>query len=287
MRNRHRLPGAAALAGLAALALTACSMPRLAYQQADWLVLREMDSYLDLRDEQRERAAGVLEVHLERHRREHLPGFAQTFSEIARRTRHGLGDEDAHWVIERSQALLTASAEDLLPHLAAVLADLDAAQQAHLRERLAERNRDYREDHALDAPRDERLESAVARSVDRIEFWTGPLSEEQVALVREIRSAMPDTAAQWLAYTEAQQQRLLGLIAARAPAADIEAFLRSWMLRFENMPPVLTALREWRYAGLRALMVRVVASLDSMQREHLLDRLEDFAEDATELATST
>jgi len=284
--RRPRALRAIALAGVATLLLAACSMPRLAYNQADWLVLRELDSYLDLRDEQRERAAGVLEVHLSRHRREMLPGFARTFTEIAERTRRGLGDDDAHWIIEHSRALLAASAEDLLPDLAAVLADLDAKQRAHLRARLEERNREYREEHALDAPREERLEGAVARTVERIEFWTGPLSDEQLALVRELRSAMPDSAGAWLAYTEAQQQRLLALLDAGAPAADVDAFLRAWLLRQEGMPPLMAALREWRFAGLRAMLVRVTASLNSMQRERLLDRLEDLAEDASELATS-
>jgi hypothetical protein len=270
---------------LCALLLAACSMPRLAYNQADWLLLREMDRYLDLRAEQREQAAAALAVHLEQHRREQLPDFARAFREVALRVRRRLDEEDARWLIDRGVTLLETSARDLLPPLSQTLSDLDAAQRAHLRERLAERNDRFRKRHALGRSWEERLERAVGRTVERIEFWTGPLSEEQVALVRDLRAAMPDTAPRWLAYTRAQQARLLAMLEAGVPAAEVERFLRGWWLRQEDMPPALSAMRDWHLDSLRGLMVRMSASLDSMQREHLLDRLESFAEDATSLAT--
>jgi hypothetical protein len=279
-----RLPAAAA-AALCVLLLAACSFPRLVYNQADWLLLREMDSYLDLRDEQREQAAAVLALHLEQHRREQLPEFARTFREAALRVRRRLDEQDAQWFMDRGVALLEASGRDLLSPLARTLTDLDAEQRARLRERLQERNGDFRDRHALDRPWDERLDRAVVRTVDRIEFWTGPLSEEQVALVRDLRAAMPDTAPRWLAYTRAQQERLLAMLDAGAQAAQVERFLDDWWLRQADMPPALEAMRGWHLDSLLGMMVRISASLDSVQREHLVDRLESFAEDATSLAT--
>ena len=275
-------PGIAVV--VAALLVSACSVARLAYDQADWLLLREMDSYLDLREEQREQAAGLLAVSLRRHRSEQMPRFAAALREAAVRARRGLSAQDADWLMEHGRLLLVDTASELLPALAGTLAGLDAAQRAYLRERLAERNREWRDDHWLDRSREERFRLRAERAVERVERWTGPLSEEQVALVTQIRDAMPDSAAAWLDYTEAQQQRLLALLDEGAGAERIEAFLASWWLRFEDMSPEMARMRNQRLQGMQEMLVRLSESLDSVQRAHLVGRLESLAEDAGDLA---
>ena len=99
--SRPLLRTAAVVTAFALLA--GCSMARFLYDQADWLVLREMDSYLDLREEQREHAAGLLAVSLSRHRSEQLPQVASVLQDAADRVRRGITDADAAWAYEQGR----------------------------------------------------------------------------------------------------------------------------------------------------------------------------------------
>jgi hypothetical protein len=281
--NLRRLQLMRTIVAIAALTLAGCSMPRLAYQQADWLLLREMDSYLDLRDEQRESIALALETHLIRHRAEHLPEFAAAFSEAAARARRGLAEDDWRWALEQGRALAIGTAELMLPTLATTLADLSPQQRRHLARRMAEGNDEYAESHALEATPQEQVHRTNERSVERIERWTGALSGEQIAMVHEASRAMPEMDAQWLTYVRGRQHDLLSLLDSGAPAPVIEDFLRGWWIRRDELPPELARKREQRIAARIELIARLDATLDSVQREYLVDRLQDLADDARSL----
>ena len=272
----------------AAMALTVvlaggCSMARLAYQQADWLLLREVDSYLDLGDVQRQRVEGALETSLHRHRTEHLPEFARAFAEAARRARAGLHEADLRWAFEQGQTLLTDTAALMLPTLAATLAELTPEQRRFLARRITEYNEDYAERHQLDAPQQQRMRERAERAVERIENWTGPLYDEQRALVREARMAMPDISGDWLDYSRGRQTELMALLNRGAPAAEVETLLRSWWLDRSALPAQLARKRNALLEGRIRLLARLDTTLDSVQREHLVNRLEDLADDADAL----
>ena len=271
----------------AATLLTACSMPRLAYQQADWLLLREMDNYLALRDGQREHLERVLETQLSRHRSEQLPAIAQTLEEVGARAHRGMVEEDVRWSLLRGRELLESSAALLLPSVASTLADLDAEQREHLAEYLAEQINEYADRYADDLSHDEQLERATERTVGRIERWTGTLSEEQVALVHDANRSMPDVAADWISYTQSRRGELLGLLESGAKAPAIEELLRKRWLLHNAMPERLARIRSQRIEARIAMIARIDRSLDSMQREHFVSRLQDLAEDTRSLLRET
>lgn len=281
--NLRRLQLMRTIVAIAALTLAGCSMQRLAYQQADWLLLREMDSYLDLRDEQRESVALALETHLIRHRAEYLPEFAAAFSEAAVRARRGLDEEDWRWALQQGRALAIDTAELMLPTLATTLADLSPQQRRHLARRMAGGNDEYAERHALEATPQEQMRRTTERSVARIERWTGTLSAEQITIVHEANLAMPDLAADWLTYVRNRQQELLDLLGSGASASVIEDFLRGWWVRRDHLPPQLVRNRDRRIAARIKLLAHLDATLDSVQREYLVDRLQDLADDARSL----
>jgi hypothetical protein len=273
---------------LAALAITAvlaggCSMPRLAYQQADWLLLREIDSYLDLQDAQRDRVEGALEASLQRHRTEYLPAFASAFAEAAQRARGGLREADLRWALDQGRRLLTDTVALMLPAISDTLADLTPEQRRHLARRMEERNQEYAQSNDLGAPEFERLRRRARRAVERIEQWTGPLTEEQQTLVRAARMDMPDMSDEWLAYGKDRQAGLMALLERGAPAREVEALLRAWWVDRDGLPPELARKRDTLIEARIRLLARLDATLDSAQRKHLVERLQDLADDATAL----
>lgn len=287
MTNPSLIGGPLAVAwALTALLLSGCSMQRLAYNNADWLLLQELDSYLDLTDGQQSRTEAALAVAHRRHRQSVLPEAADALADAAARVRRGLTEPDVREVMDTARTLLASTLAEVLPTVSAALSELSGEQRSHLEARLAKRNQDYAERHWLDLSRAERLERRAARTVSRIEEWTGPLSAEQSALVHTLRSEMPDNAADWLTHTRARQQALMTLIARGSPASAVERFLHDWWLFRDDLPAELSAVRERQTEGFVRLIARLAATLDSVQRSHLANRLDALARDARELAVS-
>ena len=286
LRHQHLIRTAAALAMLT-LIVTGCSMPRLAYQQADWLLLRAMDSYLALRDEQREQIEVALQTHLARHRREHLPDIAETLDEASARVQRGLAEADVRWSLASGWALFDRTAEFLLPTMASALADLSDEQRQHLARHMSEQADEYAEKFAVDMPAEERWRRDTRHTVKRIEHWTGTLSEEQIAIVDAASRTMPNISPDWFAYMQSRQRALITLLESGAAAPAIEALLREWWIRRGSLPAQLALKRAQRNEARVKLITRLDATLTSMQREHLIDRLQDLAEDARSLMRSS
>jgi hypothetical protein len=266
------------------LLLSACSMPRLLYSQADWLLMRHVNGYLDLDSAQSARLADAIASGLRRHRAEELPLIAETLRDFAASARSGLRPHLAHDGIARMRMLAMRSAELGIEPLSATLVGLDTRQRARMAERLERRNRDYHERHALDAPSQLRLERRTTQGIERIEYWTGPLTEPQIELIRAAFSAMPDSAAQWLAYTQARQDELLRLLQADAPAHEVAQLLRGSWLHNDDLPQALAHNRQRQLEAWVDLLVRLDATLNSTQRAHLVGRLEKLARDAEQLS---
>lgn len=272
---------------LATSLLTACSMPRLAYQQTDWLLLRELDNYLDLRDEQQEHLARVIETQLARHRVEQLPAIAQALEEASARAQRGMDEEDVRWSLLRGRELLASSAALLIPSAASTLADLDVGQRKHLAAYLDEQINEYAERYSTELSNDERWQRSTERTVRRIERWTGTLSEKQVALVHDVSRSMPDVVADWISYTQSRRSELLALLDSGAKAAVFEDLLRKRWLLHNAMPVQLARIRAQRIEARIAMIARIDRSLDSVQREHLVNRLQDLARDVRALLQQT
>ena len=197
--------------------LSGCSLPRLAYNKVDWLVLQQLDSYLDLTDLQESRIGEALAAAHRRHRQSVLARFADAFADAAARAQRGITETDARDFMDTARTLLALSLDEILPPVSNALVSLSPEQRVHLTKRLAERNEEYAERHWLERSRTERLERRAERTVSRIEDWTGPLSEEQVALVHTHRNDMPDSGADWLSHQQSQQRALMALIGGGAP----------------------------------------------------------------------
>lgn len=284
--NLRQLPALAPLIAifLCCIILAGCSAPRLVYPRADWLILREIDNNINLRDEQHERLEKTLAILLERHRTEQLPRTATIIVQAAIKAQAGFTETDARWMLKNGRSLYDDLVRLLLPSIAVELADLDAEQRQYFAAHLNERNDDYTQTHALGEPSEARAERALERTLGRIEHWVGELSEEQIAMVRESQSKMPDTAVDWLVYTKNKQQGLLTLLDAKPSTQAVEGYLQSWWIDRTELSADLALRRNLRIEARIRFISRFDKTFDSVQREHLVDLLQDYAQDAEALA---
>lgn len=272
----------AVMAIFVCVAVAGCSVAKLWYNHADWLLLRKIDAYLDLSPEQRAAASERLRQRLEEHRRDELPAYLDYLKRTRTLVADGLDTEEAEWLIRRGLSLARITLERTVPVIAVTLSVVSEAQVQHLEQHFEKVNRNFRRKHLPSSER-ERFLRSVRRTTLRIEHWTGVLSENQRQQVSELRTAFPQNARQWLRYNVGKQQRLLVLLREHADAETLSEFLIDWWINLEGRGPSLKQRTDESFDALTRLVVGVDASLDNAQRRFLFRRMDNYIEQIEEL----
>jgi len=263
---------------LLAATLAGCSIARLAYNNADWLLLRELDTYLDLSPDQEAQAALRLGQRLEAHRRTELSDYAQYLRRVREMTHDGLATDEADRIVDQGYTLVRRTIRNAIPAIAPSLTNLSNSQLAHFESHLAEVNQNYREEYLPDS-RKVRMERRARRTVARIEHWTGSLRDDQRMLAERLRNGFPDSAEDWLAYHIDKQRALLEMIKAGADVMAVETFLVEWWVNLRGRPQPLERANQATIEGIKHIIVAVDATLDERQRNFLLWRLDGYIDE--------
>lgn len=280
-----RLAGLLGLAGL----LAACSVVKLAYNQAPELVYLQLDGYFDFNDAQTSRVKDEL-VKVQRwHRSTQLPAY----SEFLRKWQGLLpGELDEAKVCsavgEMRSSLLSISARSE-PIVAELAPTLDQQQLKHLQRKFSKLNRDYQRDF-IDGTPAERLEKRFDKAVSRAEMLYGSLEEKQLAVLRrQMEQSAFDAHIALAEHRRRQQDALqtLGpLINGAATRAQAAPAVRAYFERSANSPN--PAYRNYQDRFTRD-NCRTLALLHNSttpeQRAKAVETLGNYARDFTILAS--
>ncbi len=266
------------LAFLLVLALSACSLPRLAYNNADTLLRFKGTDYFEPSYQQDLlMTAAIRRVHAW-HRQQELPRYAAGLENMAQRVGTGLSADDVHWlrgfVRARYRALAIRALDEAMPALRTLTPDNLAA----LERKLAEINDDYA-DEFLSGSRTKRDRAQRDHLREHFERWTGPLADAQVALIADFVAGQPRFATLRLDNRRhLQRQGLTILRRMMAGDATAEAALRALVADWERhaTPAYRDALRDWE-AGMTQLVSQLDRSLLPEQREQAVRNLRDYA----------
>ena len=268
---------------LSALALLGCSTIKFAYNNVDWLLLEQADHYLDLNEAQRKHAEQLVAVRMQAHRREELPEYVATLRQVRVMLADNLTADEVALIKQQMETLYRRTMSATIPGIVSLLTELDEAQIDHLQARFEERNREFENDF-MPGSMQVRLERRVERSTRMVEFFTGSLNAEQVALITRRRNAMPLSAEDWLAYHRSHQQELVAMLRRRASSTELERFLTAWWVNLADQPPALARKMKINADAWSQLMLALDTTLDERQRQHLLDKLDLFIKELSELA---
>lgn len=253
-----------------AAAMTACSAAKLGYLNADWLLVRQVDRYLDLDSEQRDWLQQRLESHIDWHRRDELPRIEAMLSSMQDRIEFGLTAEDVNWMLDESRHRYRVLARRLLPDMVIVLHGLDDGQIDHL-------ERELREDMEDD---DGRRDADDA--VRRVERLTGRLDRNQRAEVRALFAREREASAEddWRQRRAERSAMFVAALRERVPAAELTRMLEAWWIGPDEPDP-----------DRRAEQVRVTLAINEIltdrQRNRVARTLDDYRQDVVSLTVTT
>jgi hypothetical protein len=253
----------AALVALSALVLaaTGCSRVALGYRTADFLIERYADDYLALA----------------RHREQELPFLAAFFDTAYRDAQGHFDAANMACLLDAFEGLYRRNMGMAAALAAPLLASVTPSQVRGLEAKL-------RKDDADEAKEDKdsvrgRESKRAKRFSASVEWWIGPLTEAQSALVAQVTAAMPDSARAWEDYRRAKRAGLIRLLHGHANEGQIHRYLTDWVVEHRDLPPALRQVHQEIRRRITELFVGLDATFSPGQRAHLVDRLRDLRDD--------
>jgi hypothetical protein len=279
MTNLSRLLAVA----LAALALAACSLPRLAYNNASPVVTYMVDDYFDLSGDQEEWLRERFDRLHAWHRASELPAYERDLREAIARTERPVTADDARWVSTTLRSYYRRLVEQALPDMAELVLQLDDAQSRRFEERFRQESAKIERDTARGA-REAREARRAARMVEQIEGYTGRLTEAQRELVTGRVHFMVDVAALRLEDRKLRQDRLQDLLRSKPAKPEMVAGLRRLLV--DTAPwrnPDYTAAMRQRDEQVFEMLATLAATLAPEQREGVRRKLRGYLADVSAL----
>jgi hypothetical protein len=270
MAVRHRLRTWCA-AGLLIL-LAGCSSLSL-YRYADWLILWQVDHYVDLTSDQRHDLAQRLTPLLARHRHEAIPQYESFLVQFRQRFERGLTGQDLDGVYASYDRLRADLFDRVVADGGALLASVDSRQVRILEAAL-------QKDHEKAArlvqdPVPERLKKRADATLGWLEDWLGSLSKDQEAQIREWSLALPDSQQAWVAYQQQRQQELLALLHQSRTPERIAGELRIMFVYQDHTAPQAyqDAVLQMR-AAVKTMALAIDQQVTADQRHHAVTKLQ-------------
>jgi len=270
---------------LAVLLLAACSATRLAYDHLDTLVRWQASDYIDMTATQRQDFNAELYGLWSWHRSSQLPLYAADLKQLADEVQAGplsLQQLDAagariteHWNSLIAQAM---------PGYARLHADLSDAQVADMVRRI-DRQIEHKSRKRQKQSEAQRREHSADEMDDMLHDWIGRPNPAQHLLVEQWAAREPGATQEQEQIkdqeTQASLDRYAALLATRTQPG-FEQRIGAFILAPEA--PAQRARVEAEQQRWLQLLADVSATLEPSQREHLRQRLLDYAADFDALA---
>jgi hypothetical protein len=265
--------------------LSGCSTIKLAYNQADHIIMWMADDYFDLSSDQK----GELHGHIHRfhawHRSTQLGDYAGLLEAVHKRLEAGVKDDDVYWAIDSLKARYRSLVVRGHADVAQVLSTLTDEQLNATRRQFEKGNRKFAKEYGLGQSPDEQRRLRAKRNVERIEHWTGPLTSAQETTLREISRALPLVTDLRNHDRLRRQREFLDLLKGRKDVGAFSVKLRDWLIDWDRtrQPEYEAALSRFLDASAK-MYVEMFAQLTPEQRRHVGDRLRRYIVAFRELA---
>lgn len=245
---------------------------RMAYENADRLILWEMERYFDLTSQQSDATFDRLRQHLHWHRTQELNMTIAFLQRVQRRAVDNVSEDEVQQTFTEFDDLRRTLVERLVPDSVTLFSQLDDAQLTHLEAALGEANEEWEERAAL--PPVQRIQERTERLLRVVEDWIGTLDDEQEQTLTRASEAPPDTLNVWLDYRKQRQQQFIQLVRGAREAPDaITAILDDWI-----MVPAPEPFKTQRDT-MREFILVVDRNMTLKQRAHFIKRVQNWIDD--------
>ena len=267
------------LLAIGALALAACSMTRVAYDNADTMLRFMASSYLDIDSVQSDDLTPRIARFHQWHRSNELPVYAALLRSASQRAAKGITAEDVAWGLSnvrlRYRRFAAKAAEDGAP----VLATLESAQLAALEQKFAENNEKFAKGF-LSSDDKERRRAQLKRMLERFRDFAGELTPDQEARIGRFALAHERHVALRFEDRQRWQRDFVAALKAERKPEELGRHLAEMFNKPELRRSEEFVREDQRWdEDLGQLIVDLDRSFSAKQRAQVVRRLSDYAED--------
>lgn len=276
MKNQIRLTGFILLT--AALFISGCGI-KFIYNQLDWMIPWYIEDYVSLNENQELLLDQNLTRYLVQHRQQQLPTYAKFFDDIANMVEDGLSDQDIDRLFKQTEQFRIQIFSTIPVSFGDIFLSLNDQQITEITIKL---------NHDLD--------DLTERYIDKKEFKQRDIRNEELDKFLEGRLGELNSKQKNLLEKWAQEYILIGpeFIQSRKLWQNQLLEVLHQRHKDNNFQSRLSALFKNRYLGrtkqhqkkidfnerlLRQLYLDIDKSMDSYQRQKLVNNIRDYAED--------
>ena len=257
---------------LVALLLNGCSTT-FTYNRLDWLIPWYVDGYVDLTREQRRMLRENLEPTLQWHREEELARYLEILEGIEADLAGPVTAEQVRrWVEE-----IIAAAERIEQSMMTVALDFGAKvsdeQMQEFIDSLREQQSEYEEEFLTRSDEEYRQDN-LENLADYLDGFLGPLSQDQVTILRDVAASLQRFDSTWLEEREAWLDKLEPLL--QRESGWQEAVRQAYSKREEDRTPEYRAILEHNMAVATLGVADVLDLASEKQRERALKEIKDW-----------
>jgi hypothetical protein len=267
----------------ASLLLAGCTTVEFAYNNAPAYLAGEFDDAFDVDAAQSEQVDLAFERFFAWHREYELERYHELLDNAAIRIADGIRVDEFMDITRAMRRAWHRSLARLAEDFAPLLATMSPAQIDHYEAYFREQSEEYDDYLAMNAA--EREEYRVERGLERLEDWFGQLSERQREDISRHLLQLPEIYPDWIAYREARQRAFVDALR-RASAEGLPA-QRLRDIALDPQSEHASAFQSARSAYWQAyaqMIEDINDSLTSMQLQHAVNRLRNYADGIGNLA---
>ena len=266
----------------ASLLLGGCVGLKTAYTNADFLIYRYMDDYLDLSVAQEVLIKPELAVVLDDHRRMELPLFVALLDKFTVYAEGGLQLAEVEELLDDVVNLYNATTRRTVDLIAQVLSKVSPGQLHHFVDRINQANEKYHRKRIAQSEKSYKA-SRARMTLLRIRFWLGPMTGEQIKNMVSLINRLPNTGPVWYPYRVQQQKALVSLMKQQASTEEIENLLVEWWVERKGAPPELQVALDEMRMGVIDMILQTDAMFSADQRHDVIARIKSLRRDFSAL----
>ncbi len=267
------------------LACGGCSMVTLGYNHADWILRYWVNDYTSFNEQQREEIRHDVDDYLRWHRRYAVPEYIAFLKEVD--AMGGRADAvetvDAARLSAELDRLYRLTVTPTVRPAAHILSTLDEAQVEELKETLAKKNRELR-DELLSGSEEEMLAKRAKNQIRFVERLMGDLSGEQEDKIRDMSVRVPFATRDYLDQREMKQAVLLYLLQSRAGEDRLAVLFIEWIDEPQSRVSFQEQQKLTAYdSAMNEMVVGIFRMLTTEQKAHLHRKLVNYIDDLQSL----
>ncbi len=258
------------------LLMSACSKMDLAMKWADWMIVKETDSYFDLTDTQNKDLKLQVQKDLARVKKENFPQFAKFLRKVADQID---ADKISAEEINQLQAEFQKTVRIALDQFQATALDFSMKaspdQMEHFKKKYNEQTKKHADEIRTEKDKFKLQKKRFEKWIDE---WLGGLNSEQRASLETDLKAFPFP---WDLQVRSREVSLKKFLDARSSRTLLKNYMDQ--LEEERDPEYETALKNYQ-VHLRNYILDLYRSLTKDQKKYLTKKLRDRAQEFEGLA---